>query len=64
MKSIVFSSLTVGGLALPAFAHDHPAPHSHELPLWGFALIGLAAGALGTWATMKCVAYLKDGRNG
>lgn len=64
MTSKITTSTIIGGIALPAYAHDHPVPHSHELPLWGLALIGLAAGAFGTWATMKCVAYLKDNRDG
>ena len=64
MKTIIMSAITLGGLTLPAYAHNDPVPHSHDLPLWGFALIGLAAGAFGTWATMKCLAHLKENRDG
>ncbi|MEL6415661.1 MAG: hypothetical protein AAFQ15_12055 [Pseudomonadota bacterium] len=64
MKSIFYSALTVGGLVLPAYAHDHPIPHSHDAANWGLALIGLVAGAFGTWATMKCVSHFKENRDG
>lgn len=64
MKSIVSSVITLGGVALPAYAHNDPVPHTHGLPLWGLALIGLAAGAFGVWATMKCLAYVKENRDG
>ncbi|MEL6170452.1 MAG: hypothetical protein AAFO63_04995 [Pseudomonadota bacterium] len=64
MKSIVTSAIAIGGLALPSYAHNDPVPHAHGLPLWGLAMIGLAAGAFGTWATMKCLAYVKENRDG
>lgn len=64
MKSIFTSAIAIGGAVLPAYAHNDPVPHTHGLPLWGLALIGLAAGALGTWATMKCLAYVKENRDG
>lgn len=64
MKSILISSIAVGGSVLPAYAHSDPVPHTHDLPFWGLALMGLAAGALGTWATMKCLAHVKENRDG
>lgn len=64
MKSIILAATAIGSIALPAYAHNDPVPHTHDLPVWGFALIGLAAGAIGTWATMKCLAYVKENRDG
>ncbi|MEL6729277.1 MAG: hypothetical protein AAFP81_12105 [Pseudomonadota bacterium] len=60
MKPLKLSLFFFGAAALPAFAHDHPTPHTHDLPIWGLALIGLAAGAFGTWATMKCLDHMKE----
>ena len=64
MKSILYLGLILGGFALPAYAHNHPIPHSHDASNWGLALIGLVAGAFGTWATMKCVSHFKENRDG
>lgn len=64
MKSAITSVLTVAASTLPAYAHDDPVPHTHGLPLWGLALLGLAAGALGVWGTMKCLAYVKANKDG
>ncbi|MEM1147205.1 MAG: hypothetical protein AAF582_11045 [Pseudomonadota bacterium] len=60
MKPIILSAISAGALTAPAFAHDHPVPHTHDLPFWALALIGLAAAAFGTWATLKYLAYLRD----
>jgi len=49
MKSILTSSIVAGSAVLPAYAHNDPVPHTHDLPFWALALMGLAAGALGTW---------------
>lgn len=59
MKPTLLSIATAGALALPAYAHDHPVPHSHDLPIWALVLMGVAGGALATWTTMKVVAHWK-----
>lgn len=60
MKPALITIAFASASALPAFAHDHPAPHTHDFPILGLALLGLAAGAFGTWATMKCLAHWKE----
>ncbi len=64
MKSIALSALTMAGLVFPAYAHDHPVPHSHDASIWGLALLGLVTGAFSTWATMKSISYFRDNRDG